>query len=87
MSIEPNNTIGVVQQNKAEEAKMIEIVLPTHIKHKKVVHKEDSIKKLKLVGGFIEQQLEKCKIYLIIVRSLKSSSPQKRYKRRKIWIL
>ena len=84
MSIELNNTVKVVQQNQVEEDEMIGIVLPIHIKDKKVRLEEDLIEKVKFVGECIEQQLGKSKSYLIIVHFLKSSSPRRMYKRRKL---
>lgn len=71
-----------------EEPKMIKIILPIHIEEKNILLKEDLIEKIKLFGKHIECLLGKSKIYLIIVRSWKSSSPQTMNKEvNKVWIL
>ena len=63
---------------------MIKMVLPIHIEDKKIRLEEDLIEKVKFVGECIEGQLGKGKSYLIVVRSWKSSSPQRMYKGRKL---
>ena len=84
LSSEPNSMIEIVPQNQVEEVEMIEMVLPIHIEDKKIVLEEDLIENVKFIGERIERQLRKGKSYLIVVRSWKSSSAQRMYKRRKL---
>lgn len=60
------------------------MVLPIHIEDKNIVLEKDLIEKVKTIGKRIEQQLRKCKSYLIIARSWKWSSPWRMYKQRKL---
>ena len=50
LSIKPNNTTKVVQQNWVEETKMIEMVLSILIEDKKIMLEEDLIEKVNLMG-------------------------------------
>ena len=50
LSIDPNNTTKVVQQNQVEETKMIEMVLSILIEDKKIMLEEDLIAKVNLMG-------------------------------------